>query len=79
MLNRPALVLLLASFLGVGTLSAQNVDESQGEEAILSFEYPQGGVSAIILGRLVKGRLFLPAADLFQALGINMKVGTEWY
>ena len=75
MLNRHVLVLLLSVILGAGAAFAQNVDESQGEEAILSFEYPAGGVNVIIVGRLVKGRYFLPAADIFQALEINEKVG----
>jgi hypothetical protein len=75
MLNRRVLVLLLAAVLGVHTVSAQNIEESQGEEAILSFEYPPGGISAIIIGRIVKGQLFLPLADIFQTLGIEVKVG----
>ncbi|MCX6143014.1 MAG: hypothetical protein NTZ35_07320 [Ignavibacteriales bacterium] len=75
MLNRRVLVLLLAAVLGVDPISAQNIEESQGEEAILSFEFPSGGVSAIIIGRIVKGRLFLPVADIFETLGIEVKVG----
>ena len=70
------LVLLLAAVLGVGPVSAQNVDDRQGEEAILSFEFPSGGISTIIIGRLVKGRLFLPVADIFQALDINVRIGS---
>jgi hypothetical protein len=77
MLNRHVLVLLLAAFFGAGTSSAQIVDGSQGEEAILSFEYPPGGVSTIIIGRLEKGRLFLPVADIFETLGIDVKIGTS--
>jgi hypothetical protein len=75
MLNRRVLVLLLAAVLGVDPVSAQNIEESQGEEAILSFEYPPGGISAIIIGRIVKGRLFLPVADIFETLEIEVKVG----
>jgi len=77
MANRFVLVLLLAAVVGVGPVSAQNVEEAQGEEAILSFEYQPGGVSAIIIGRLDKGRLFLPIADIFQALDINVRIGSD--
>lgn len=77
MLRRLALVLSLGTALTLGIAYSQKPTESQGEEAFLSFEYPPGGVSTVIVGQLVKDRFFLPVTDIFQALGVNFRASIE--